>query len=576
MKSFRNTAALAGMCAFGALAAQSQAAEVTVKVLALNDFHGQLQSPGSFSGVPAGGVDAIAAHVAAFKAQNPNTAVVSAGDLIGATPLISAFFHDEGTIETMNRVGLDFNAVGNHEFDDGRVELLRMQNGGCSTADTNTCMGAAVGTPFPFEGAKFKFLAANVVDTGTGKTLFPPYGIKQFGTVKVGFIGMTLKETPTIVTPSGVAGLTFLDEVQTVNDLVPKLRARGVEAIVVLIHQGGTQGPAPNFINDCSLGLQNDTVSPIRRIVRGLSDSVDVVVSGHTHTGYNCLLPNSVGRLIPVTQASSTGRLLTDINLRIETTTGDVTGATVNNVIVDRNAVTPNASIASIVQSYSSLVSPLANAIVGTATAAMPNSANAAGEMPAGKLIADAQLAATAAPANGGAEVAFQNAGGVRNPGFVDTAYPNDITFGEAFTVQPFGNSMVTMTLTNQQLRDLLEQQFVGCQGQTVQRIMQVSASLNYSWSAGGSCGTRIVTVTLNGTPIVTAGVVQDPTATHRVSVNNFMATGGDGYTVLLGGTNVQGGPQDIDALIAYLAAFRAPNPAYNPANFPARITQLP
>jgi 5'-nucleotidase len=566
-----------GLFAAGIIGAgAAQAAEVTVKVIALNDFHGQVQSPGSFSGVPAGGVDAIASHVAALKAQNPNSAVVSAGDLIGATPLISAFFHDEGTIETMNRVGLEFNAVGNHEFDDGRLELLRMQSGGCSGADANTCKGADVGTPVPFEGAKFKFLAANVVDSVTGKTLFPAYGIKQFGNVRVGFIGMTLKETPTIVTPSGVAGLDFRDEIQTVNQLVPQLRARGVEAIVVLIHQGGTQGPAPNFINDCSQSLQSDAISPIRRIVRGFSDAVDLVVSGHTHTGYNCLLPNSAGRLIRVTQASSTGRLLTDINLTINTATGDVTGSTANNIIVDRTAVTPNATIAGIVQGYASLVSPLTNAVIGTATGPASNSANAAGEMLAGKLIADSQLAATAAPVNGGAEVAFMNAGGVRSPGFVDTAYPNDITFGEAFTVQPFGNSLVTMTLTNQQIRDLLEQQFNGCLGQTVTRIMQVSASLVYSWSLSGSCGNRIVNAKLNGIDIVLNGVVQNPGATHRVTVNNFMATGGDGFTVLLGGLSPLGGAQDIDALIAYLANYKAPNLPYDPSALPPRVTTVP
>jgi 5'-nucleotidase len=576
MNALRIFASLA-LAASGVLAAgATQAAEVNVKVIALNDFHGQLQSPGSFSGVPAGGVDAIAAHVAALKAQNPNSVVVSAGDMIGATPLISAFFHDEGTIETMNRVGLDFNAVGNHEFDDGRLELLRMQAGGCSTADSNTCKGADVGTPVPFEGAKFKFLAANVVDTATGRTLFPAYGIKQFGNVRVGFIGMTLKETPTIVTPSGVAGLEFRDEIQTVNALVPQLRARGVEAIVVLIHQGGVQGPAPNFINDCSASLQTDPVSPIRRIVRGFSDAVDLVVSGHTHTGYNCQLPNSVGRLIRVTQASSTGRVLTDINLGINTTTGDVTSVTANNIITARAAVVPNATVAGIVQGYANLVSPLTNAVIGTSTGPAPNSANSAGEMLAGKLIADSQFAATSAPANGGAEVAFMNAGGVRSPGFVDTAYPNDITYGEAFTVQPFGNSLVTMTLTNQQIRDLLEQQFNGCLGQTVTRIMQVSASLQYSWSLSGGCGSRIVNVRLNGTDIVVNGVVQTPAAAHRVTVNNFMATGGDGFTVLVSGANPLGGAQDIDALIAYLASYKAPNPAYDPSALPPRITTVP
>jgi 5'-nucleotidase len=574
IRSLRRLVPAVATLALAAGAAQAQT--TIVKVIAFNDFHGNLQSPGSLSNVPVGGIDVMAAHVAALKAQNPNNVVVSAGDLIGASPLISALFHDEGTIETMNRLGLEFDAVGNHEFDEGRTELLRMQTGGCHPTDASSCQGNSVGTPVPFEGAKFKFLSANVVDTASGKTLFAPYGIKVMGGVRVGFIGLTLKETPTIVTPSGVAGLSFLDEAATVNSLVPKLRARGVEAIVVLIHQGGFQGAAPNFINNCSADLQNDTASPIRAIVRKLDNAVDLVVSGHTHTGYNCLLPNKAGRNIPVTQASSFGRVLTDINLTIDTTTGDVTGSTVNNILTDRNAVTPNASIASIVNSYSGLVSPLANAVIGTITGPAPNVANSHGEMGAGKLIADSQLAATQSPQFGGAVLAFMNPGGVRNPGFVATTYPDDITYGEAFTVQPFGNSLVTLTLTGQQIRDVLEQQFVGCLGQTVQRILQVSQGFEYTYQSANACGSRIVDATLNGTPFVSNGLLLNPTATYRVTINNFLSTGGDGFSVLTTGTNLLGGAQDIDALIAYLANYKAPNAPYDPSAVPARITKLP
>ena len=244
-------------CAVGNANAITIDPNITIKLLGLNDFHGQVQSPGNFTitpagggnpavVTPAGGIDQIAGVIAKFKALNPTTTVVSAGDLIGATPLVSALFHDEGTIETMNRAGLEFNAVGNHEFDEGKNELKRLQFGGCHPTDINSCRGAQVGTPVPFEGAKFKFLAANVVDTATNKTLFAPYAIKTYRNVRVAFIGMTLKETPTIVTPSGVAGLSFTDEAAAVNALVPKLRARGVEAIVVLLHQGGTQPVAQN------------------------------------------------------------------------------------------------------------------------------------------------------------------------------------------------------------------------------------------------------------------------------------------------------------------------------------------
>ncbi|HMY39357.1 MAG TPA: hypothetical protein PK011_08525, partial [Marinagarivorans sp.] len=293
-----------------------------VKLVAFNDFHGQLESPGSLRvnaasatpTLPTGGVDWMAGYLAQLKAQNPRTLVVSAGDIIGASPLVSALFHDEPTIEAMNRLGLDFNAVGNHEFDEGKDELLRMQQGGCHPTDANSCKGAQVGTPVPFEGAKFKFLAANVQETASGKTLFPPYAIKQWGNLRMALIGMTLKDTPSIVTPSGVAGLSFKDEAATVNTLVPQLRARGVNAIVVLLHQGGTQpvAQAADTINSC---VGNLAGTPMPAIVSGLDDAVDLVITGHTHQAYNCFLPNRAGRSIPVTSANSQGRVLSDINL---------------------------------------------------------------------------------------------------------------------------------------------------------------------------------------------------------------------------------------------------------------------
>jgi len=575
----RRIGRVAPLVASLALAAgAAQAATTTVKVIAFNDFHGNLQTPGLFSSVPSGGVDVLASYVANLKAQNPNNVVVSAGDLIGASPLISGLFHDEPTIETMNRLGLEFNAVGNHEFDDGAAELLRMQRGGCHPTDPNTCQGATVGTPPTFEGAKFKFLSANTFVTATGKTLFPAFGVKVVGGVRMGFIGLTFKDTPTVVTPSGVAGLEFRDEVQSINAAVKQLRGLGVQTIVVLIHQGGFQGAAPNFINDCSAALVSDANSPIRAVVRGLDDAVDLVVSGHTHTGYNCRLPNSVGRGIPVTQASSFGRVISDINLTIDTSTGDVVSATANNVIVDRTAVTPNAQIASIVAGYDGLVSPLANSVLGTITAPVVSGANAAGEMPAGKLIADAQLAATAAPQFGGAVVALMNAGGVRSSGFIapNGVYPHDVTYGEAFTVQPFANVLVTMTLSGQQIKDVLEQQFQGCMGQAQNRIMQVSATLTYSYQPANACGSRVVNATLNSLPFVSNGLVLDPTASYRVTVNNFMATGGDGFTVLTGGTNLLNGAFDLDALVAYLTDYKAPNAPYDPAGVAGRITRLP
>jgi 5'-nucleotidase len=617
----------------------------TVKLIGFNDFHGNLQTPGTFGQntlVPAasrpavGGAEYMAALVARLKSQNPLNVVVGAGDFIGATPLISSLFFDEPAIEVLNKIGVEFNAVGNHEFDKGSAELRRLQNGGCKLTDglpdANSCKGLGSGAPGTFDGARFKWLSANVIETATGRPLLAPYGIKTFNGVKVAFIGMTLKATPTIVTPSGVAGLEFRDEADTVNALVPRLRAQGIESIVVLVHQGGFQtSPNVGDINGCDGNLKNadGSESDLGAIVKRLDNAVDLVISGHTHAAYNCSastvdvksvggvvsstprptgLANKVGRLVPVTSASAFGRVLTDVNLTINPNTRDIVAVTATNRLVDRTdagliaAVTTDPSVANLVNGYNALVSPLANKVLGTITAPLSQTANAAGEMGAGNLIADAQLQATQPAALGGAVMAFMNAGGVRSPGFVASAippatvgvYPYNVTYGNAFTVQPFGNSLVTLTLTSQQIKDFLEQQFVGCLGQTTQRIMQISNGLKYSWSATAAPCSKVTDVSFTptdvsvtppvstGAPeqIVFGGVVQNPTKTYRVTVNNFMATGGDGYTVLLGGLNALGGAQDIDALVAYLqGGYKAPAPAYNPADAALkapRITRLP
>ncbi|MCV2349383.1 bifunctional metallophosphatase/5'-nucleotidase [Paucibacter sp. Y2R2-4] len=627
----------AAFCLSTPASAQTPAPAIKVKIIGFNDFHGTLESPGTFgvnTSVPAanrplvGGAEYLAAYVADMKSKNPNTVVVGAGDFVGATPLISSLFFDEPAVEALNKIGVDFSSVGNHEFDKGKDELRRLQMGGCKLVagqpDPNSCKGFGSSAPGTFDGAKFKWLSANVIDTGTGRSLLPPYGVKSFGGVRVAFIGMTLKGTPDIVTPTGVAGLSFKDEADTVNAIVPVLRAQGIESIVVLVHQGAFQNPAVaggfnnQDINGCLNNLKNSdgSDSDLGKIVARLDNAVDLVVSGHTHAAYNCSkttvdngnsprtagLPNKTGRLVPVTSASAFGRVLSEIDLSIDPKTRDVVDVSVNNRLVDRNNATANQLIASnptvknLVSSYLNAVSPLANQVVGTLTADLSNAANAAGEMPAGDLIADAQLQATQPAQLGGAVMAFMNAGGVRSPGFVKPAgatAPFDISYGNAFTVQPFGNSLVTMTLTAQQIKDVLEQQFKGCKGQGTTRIMQISNGLQYSWSDAAPACAKIVDVNFTPTDVtvyppvatgavdklVIAGVVQNPNKTYRVTVNNFMATGGDGYTTLVGGSNVLGGAQDIDALIAYLAGYKGSASAYDPSQAALkkpRINKLP
>ena len=520
---------------------------VDVQLLALNDFHGNLLPPsgssGLVAGVEAGGVEYLATHINNLRALNPNTVVVSAGDMVGASPLLSALFHDEPTIEAFNLIGLDFNAVGNHEFDEGVYELIRLQEGGCHPVD-----GCLDGDDFA--GADFHFLAANVTWKKNDKPIFPAYKTRSFNGVHIAFIGMTLEGTPSIVTPSGISELNFKDEADTVNALVPELKRRGIETIVVLVHEGGVQNPINSPINSCE-GLSG----PIVDIVDRLDDEVDVVISGHTHQPYNCVIDDKI-----VTSAFSFGRLVTKVDLSIDFKTGEVVSMTADNRVVTRD-VSKDSLLTALIDKYNAIAAPLANRVIGSITADITRAANAAGESALGDVIADAQLEATNDPGFGDAVVAFMNPGGIR----ADLTYASspagegdgNVTYGEMFTVQPFGNSMVTMTLTGAQIDTLLEQQFVGC-GQTANRILQVSIGFTYTWSTGGGACEKVDPAT-----IMINGVTVDPSGSYRVTVNSFLADGGDNFAVLVQGTDRLGGEVDTDALEKYFAAYSpvAPGP---------------
>jgi 5'-nucleotidase len=563
---------------------RARAEEFHLEVIAFNDLHGNLESPGNYAAsaqspaVPVGGVDYLAGYIAWLKSKNPSNIVVSAGDLTGASPLLSALFHDEPTIEVANRLGLEINGVGNHEFDKGKQELRRLRNGGCSASDRDTCKGALVGTPAPFEGAKFKYLAANVYDTSTGKTIFPAYFIKTYHRVPVAFIGLTLKETPANVTPAAVAGLRFADEATTINALVRQLRTDGVQAFVVLLHQGGLQTTkGPLDINACAGDMNG---SSLRSIVANLDDSVDLVLSAHTHEAYICQLPNHAGRKIPVTSASAYGRVLTDIDLAIDTNTKKVVAIAAHNLVVDRTnpQIKPDATIQSIVARYNTLAAPIENRVVGSATAEIPKSIVPSGESPMGDLIANAELEATSAPSSGGAVAAIVNLDGVRTGlPFASNAPnvpPGKVTYGELFAAQPFGNTLVTLTLTGAQIGTLLEEQFKGCAldappgsaAPTTDRRLEISAGLTFAFSQSAPPCNKV-----DSASIKLNGVTLAPSAYYRITVNNFLAEGGSDFYVLKEGTDRLIGPSDLDATVAYFA--RRPTVPPPP---PIRINMLP
>jgi 5'-nucleotidase len=519
---------------------------IELRILAINDFHGYLRPPPGGIRIadpddktkkiliPAGGSETLASAVKSLREGHGNTIFVAAGDLIGASPFLSAMFHDEPTIESLSMMGLEISSVGNHEFDEGKDELLRMQNGGCHPVDH--CQG-----PHPFAGAKFHYLAASTVVRDTGKTLFPPYEVREFGGVPVAFIGLTLKGTPEIISPASAAGLDFRDEVETVNALVPELKAKGVEAIVVLIHEGGY--PTGDY-NECP-GISG----PIVDIVKKFDRAVDVVITGHTHQAYVCEID---GRL--VTSGAKFGELVTAIDLTLDPKTRDVVSAKANNVIVRIGAFPKDPAQTALLESYDRVAAPIANRRAGTIAETLSHLPNAAGESALGDVVADAQLAATRDEANGGAVVAFTNPGGIR----VDIPKKADgaVSFADLFASQPFRNQLVTLTLTGAQIKAILEQQWLDPQRP---RILQVSGRFGYEWDASRPPGDHVIpgSISLNGQPI-------NPATSYRVTVNDYLALGGDGFTEIKNGVARQYGPYDSDALFAYFQGNSpiAPGPA--------------
>jgi 5'-nucleotidase len=517
--------------------ASAQTTPVELRILAINDFHGHLRPPpGGIRiadpddktkkiAVAAGGAEHMATLVRQLRGQAKNTILVAAGDLIGASPLLSAMFHDEPTIESLSMMGLEVASVGNHEFDEGKDELLRMQNGGCHPTDK--CLG-----PRPFLGAKFHYLAASTIDKTTGKSILPAYEIKKFDGIPVAFIGLTLKGTPNLVFPVGVASLEFRDEAETVNALVPELKAQGVEAIVVLIHEGGF--PAGDY-NECP-GISG----PIVDIVRKFDSAVDVVVSGHTHQAYVCEIDRRL-----VTSGDKYGTVVTAIDLKLDPATRDVVSARADNVIVRSATLAADPEQAALIESYDRLAAPLAGRPAGSVTATLSRTPNAAGESVLGDLVADAQLAATRTEANGGAVIAFTNPGGVRTD--IPKKEDGAVSYADVFASQPFRNQLVTLTLTGLQLKNMLEQQWLDPKRP---RILQVSKGFSYAWDDAKPFGDRIIAdrLSLNGQRI-------EPAAGYRVTVNNFLSVGGDGFTVLKEGVAPQFGIYDVDALYAYFQA---------------------
>ncbi|HUE97819.1 MAG TPA: bifunctional metallophosphatase/5'-nucleotidase [Anaerolineales bacterium] len=544
---------------------------IELQILAFNDYHGHLESntPGTVEGTVAGGAEYLSAKLSELRQGNKFSLTVAAGDLIGGSPAFSGLFHDEPSVESLNAMQLDVSSVGNHEFDEGVTELLRMQNGGCHPVDG--CYFPAE----PYAGADFQWLAANVVDETTGETPLPPYWIERFNNVKVAFIGMTLEATDTLVAAAGIQGWEFLDEAETANALVPILKAQGVNAIIVLLHEGGSQTPPPGAVDACA-GISG----PIVAINAALDPEIDALITGHTHLPYNCVLPDAAGQPRIVTSAYSFGRLVSELNLVLDKRTKDVRRdlSTATNHVVEQASLSPDPAITAIIAKWQPLYAAAGNTPVGTitetifrngASEAFPGADDRSVESAAGNLVADAQLWATS---SNFADVAFMNPGGVRsNLTYPESAGEGDgvVTFGEAFTFQPFGNTLITFPMTGAQIISVLEEQ---CQPAGSSRaFLHLGVSVGFTYDlaktivAGNCTSVSVTNVKLNGVDLSLA-------ATYMVTVNNFLADGGDNFFTFatISAPRLDGG-NDLQALVNYLGTF---SPVAPPST--DRVNELP
>ncbi|MFD5450752.1 bifunctional metallophosphatase/5'-nucleotidase [Streptomyces sp. NPDC003470] len=526
-----------------------------VQLLSFNDLHGNLEPPAGSSGrvtelqpdgttktIDAGGAEYLATHLRQARKGHPYSITAAGGDMVGASPLMSGLFHDEPTIEALNKLDLDVTSVGNHEFDEGAKELARLQNGGCHPTDG--CY-----TDKEFQGADFPYLAANVLDEKTGKPILKPYWVWKRNGVKVGFIGVTLEGTPNIVSADGVKGLRFKDEVDTINKYAKELERQGVKSIVALVHEGGF--PASSSYNyGCDSPGAGDGISgPIVDIARNVSPQVDALVTGHTHNAYVCTIPDPAGKPRMVTSAASFGRLYTDTTLTYDRATGDIARTAVKsaNHVVTRDV--PKASdITRLIDRWNALAAPIGNRPIGYISGDINRDGT---ESPLGDLIADAQLAygRTLDPET---DLALMNPGGIRaSLTYAAKGGEGDgvVTYAEGFTVQPFANTVNLRSYTGAQLVQALKEQVSGG-NEAAPKILQISSGLTYTLDLTKTGADRVVTgsVRLNGAPI-------DPAATYRVAMNGFLAGGGDGFTTLGQGTDEVVGTDDLSALEQYLTA---------------------
>ncbi|MCG7372830.1 bifunctional metallophosphatase/5'-nucleotidase [Pseudomonas luteola] len=533
---------------------------IEINLAVFNDFHGYLQparltypdstAPDGKRTIEAGGIEVLGGVINYLRQQDPELLVIASGDLIGGSPPISSLWADEPTIEAMNLLGLQLSAVGNHELDNGKDELLRIIKGGCaSNRPQKACQ-----LHKNYQGAHFTYLAANLIDNQTGKPVFPAYQILKAHGQKIAFVGAVLKDVARIVSPAGMNGLSVQDEAYAINAQIPALKAQGVEAIVAVIHQGGGTNESYNA-PDCTR-----LRGPIVEITKRLDPAVDIVASAHTHQSYTCHVDNRL-----VFQGGSYGQFVSHVRLGIDPKTHDIVSASSENLTVDAHRYTPDPALAALRQEVENrsqhvLQRPIARIAVPQITRMTDTN----GESTLGDLIADAQLQATR---NLGAQIAFMNAGGIRSNLTLEPGQSR-LTYAQLAANQPFGNTLTLLTLSGAQLYQLMEEQW---SSDDSANLMQVSEGFSYRWNPAGKPGQKVVSgsMKLNGQPI---RLDRD----YRITVNNFMAQGGDGLETLKHARHVQEtGILDVDALEHYLVEWDTSGKPAGQAKPAGRIQRL-
>ena len=528
---------------------------IAVKLLAINDFHSQITAGLEVDGRPVGSAPVLAAYLKEAQARAKGTAfILHAGDHVGASQPQSALLQDEPGIAFFNMLGNnqcrtgglygpDCNLIGipgNHELDEGAREMLRLVHGG------NHSQG-----PFlqdPYQGAAFPYICANLVQETTGQPLFMPYVVRMVDGVPVGFIGAVLRRASTFLSPESLAGLKVLDEADAVNRYVRQLKSEGVHAIVVMIHQGGYQVPA-----NPSVKQPGGLVGDLAPIVARLDSEVDAVLSGHTHTYHNILANNAAGRPTLVVQAWPKGTGYADIDLEISRASGDVVAMSSQIVTTwaDQGpGLRPDARVAVLAGQVDAMGKAIAEQVIASAAKPITRASNEAGESALGDLVADAQRQAM------GTDFAFMHPEGIE----ADFS-PGGITKADPYTVQPANLNLIKLEMTGQQVYELLNQQWTSKAEHG--RFLQVSG-LTYTWDAERPAGQRIVAVKKDGFPLQTD-------AKYTVTVNEYLAGGGDNFTVLTQAANPVVGPFVAEALIQYVRT--RPQPIN--ADIEGRISRL-